>query len=40
MDEIYPFLSAGELLQDGAPNMMRRWWEQADAGSFQRRAAG
>lgn len=37
MDELYPFVREGELL-DGAQNpTLRRWWDEADPESFRRR---
>ncbi|NBC37539.1 FMN-binding glutamate synthase family protein [Novosphingobium sp. FSY-8] len=37
MDEIYPFVQAGELLNGTGHEQLRRWWEAADPDSFRRR---
>src|SRR6201996_5205695 len=40
IDEIYPFLSEGELIAGTERDTLRRWWDAADPDSFRRRVAG
>jgi len=37
MDEIYPFVEPGELLDGARDPQLARWWRMADAESFARR---
>jgi len=39
MDELYPFVEPGELLDRARDQRLARWWAQADPGSFKRRVA-
>ncbi len=38
MDELYPFVEAGELLDGARDARLARWWDQADATSFKRKS--
>lgn len=37
MDELYPFVEAGELLDGARDARLAKWWAQADATSFKRK---
>lgn len=39
MDELYPFVEPGELLDGARDERLARWWAQADPASFKRRVA-
>ena len=38
MDELYPFVEAGELLDGARDARLAKWWDQADATSFKRKS--
>jgi glutamate synthase domain-containing protein 2 len=39
MDELYPYVEPGELLDGARDERLARWWAQADPASFKRRVA-
>lgn len=38
MDELYPFVEAGELLDGARDARLAKWWDQADATSLKRKS--
>lgn len=38
MDEVYHFVAAGEMIDGARDARLAKWWKQADAASFSRRA--
>lgn len=38
MDEVYHFVAAGEMIDGARDERLAKWWKQADAASFSRRA--
>lgn len=38
MDELYPFVEPGELIDGARDSRLARWWDQADAASFKRKS--